>query len=76
MHSRVLQAERELERRLRTAAQSSLGPGASDAEIDAAVAQAQRGPQRVASGEESYVRRLLKNDARRLTAAQMERWNT
>ena len=45
MHSRVLLAEGELERRLRAA-------------------------------EETYVRRLVREDTRRLEAAQFRRWKT
>lgn len=76
MHSRVAHAEGELERRLRAAARRSLGRNATVAQIDAAVARTQHGPRRSRDGEETYVRRLVREDTRRLEAAQFRRWKT
>ncbi|MCY4026835.1 MAG: hypothetical protein OXH75_11065 [Acidobacteria bacterium] len=76
MHSRVAQAEGELERRLRAAARQSLGRDATVARIDAAVARTQHGPGRSRDGEETYVRRLVREDTRRLEADQFRRWKT
>ena len=77
MHSRVAQAEGELERRLRAAARRSLGPDATVAQVDAAVARTQQGPRRLrVVGDDSYVRHLVKEDTRRLEAAQFERWKS
>ncbi|MCY4075417.1 MAG: hypothetical protein OXH04_08325 [Acidobacteria bacterium] len=76
MHSRVLLAEGELERRLRAAARQSLGRDATVAQVDAAVARMQRGPRRSRAAEETYVRRLVREDTRRLEATQFRRWKT
>ena len=74
MHSRVAHAESELERRLRTAARQSLGPDATAVEVDVVVARTQQGPRRPPVGDDTYVRRLLKEETRRLEDAQFERW--
>ena len=76
MHSRVVHVEGELERRLRAAARQSLGSDAPASQVDAAVARTQQGPRRPRGGDETYVRRLIKEDMRRLEAAQFERWKT
>ena len=76
MHSSVARAEGELERRLRAAARRSLGRDATVAQVGAAVARTQRGPQRLRAAEETYVRRLVREDTRRLEAAQFRRWKT
>ena len=76
MHSRVAHAEGELERRLRAAARQSLGRDVTVAQVGAAVARTQRGPQRLRAAEETYVRRLVREDTRRLEAAQFRRWKT
>lgn len=76
MHSRVVHVEGELERRLRGSARQSLGSDATAAQVDAAVARTQQGPRRSRGGDETYVRRLIKEDMQRLEAAQFERWKT
>ncbi len=74
MHSRVAHAERELDRRLRTAARQSLGPDATVVQVDVVVARTQQGPRRPRVGDDTYVRRLVKEETRRLEDAQFERW--
>ena len=75
MHSRVAHAESELERRLRTAARQSLGPDATAVQVDIVVARTQQGPRRPQVGDDdTYVRRLVKEETRRLEDAQFERW--
>ena len=74
MHSRVAHAESALERRLRTAARQSLGPDATAVQVDIVVARTQQGPRRPQVGDETYVRRLVKEETRRLEDAQLERW--
>ena len=74
MHSRVAHAESELERRLRTAARQSLGPVATAVEVDVVVGRTQQGPRRPRVGDDTYVRRLVKEETRRLEAAQFARW--
>ena len=54
----------------------SLGRDATVAQVGAAVARTQRGPQRLRAAEETYVRRLVREDTRRLEAAQFQRWKT
>ena len=76
MHSRVTHAEGELERRLRAAARQSLGPDATVAQVDVVVARTQQGPRRPRVGDDTYVRRLVKEDTRRLEAGQFERWKS
>ena len=76
MHSRVAQAEGELERRLRAAARQSLGPDATAAQVDTAVARTQQGPRRLRVGDDTYVRRLVEEETRRLEDAQFERWKS
>ena len=74
MHSRVAHAESELERRLRTAARQSLGPDATAVQVDIVVVRTQQGPRRPRVGDDTYVRRLVKEETRRLEDAQFERW--
>lgn len=74
MHSRVAHAESELERQLRTAARQSLGPDATAVQVDVVVARTQQGPRRPRVGDDTYVRRLVKEETRRLEDAQFERW--
>ena len=74
MYSRVAHAESELERRLRTAARESLGSDATAVEVDAVVARTQQGSRRQRMGDDTYVRRLVKEETRRLEDAQFERW--
>ena len=76
MHSKVAHAEGELERRLRAAARQSLGPDAPVVQVDAAVARTQQGPRRPRVGDDTYVRRLVKEETQRLEAAQFERWKS
>ena len=76
MHSRVAQAEGELERRLRAAARQRLGPDATAAQVDTAVAWTQQGPRRPRVGDDTYVRRLVEEETRRLEDAQFERWKS
>ena len=66
--------ELELERRLRTAARQSLGPDATVVQVDLVVARTQQGPWRPRVGDDTYVRRLVKEETRRLEDAQFERW--
>ena len=63
-------AESELERRLRTAARQSLGPDATAVEVDVVVGRTQQGPRRPRVGDDTYVRRLVKEETRRLEDAQ------
>ena len=74
MHSRVVHSESELERRLRTAARQGLGPDTPAAQVNAVVARTQQGPRRLQVGDDTYVRRLVKEETRRLEDAQFERW--
>ena len=74
MYSRTVLAERDLEGRLRALARERLGPNASDSEIEAATRRMQEGPQRPPIGEETYVRRRMKQRTARLEAMQSERW--
>jgi len=74
MHSKVAHAESKLERRLRTAARQSLGPDATAVQVDIVVARTQQGPRRPQVGDDTYVRRLVKEETRRLEDAQFARW--
>ena len=74
MHSRVAHAERELDRRLRAAARQSLGPDATVVQVDVVVARTQQGPRRPRVVDDTYVRRLVREETRRLEDAQFERW--
>ena len=74
MHSRMAHAESELVRRLRTAARQSLGPDATAVEVDVVVARTQQGPRRLRVGDDTYVRRLVKEETHRLEDAQFARW--
>jgi len=76
MYSRVAHAESDLERRLRTAARQSLGSDATAVEVAAMVARTQQGLRRPRMGNDTYVRRLVKEETRRLEDAQFERWKS
>ena len=74
MQRSVIEAERELQERLRKSARRELGPEANDAEVEALADEAYWGPEPSGEHEETEAERQDRERQRQTTIATMERW--
>ena len=71
----VIEVERELRDNLRQGARKHLGPGASEAEVEARAQAAYHGPASVHNREETEAERAERLREVAAAVAVMERWN-